>query len=236
MATRLRAAGHEAGAFVGAFPLDSRFGLDAGFAVYNDRVGATGQSSDFLIAERPAETVVSAALQWLGDRTEPWFAWVHLFDPHAAYAPPAPFDRQYADAPYLGEVAYTDRSLGPLFDAVRRAPRPTLLIVTADHGKGLGDHGELTHGVLAYESTLRVPLIVAQLGPGTRPWASLTDCACPPGISTSSQRFSTHSHSRRTLPPLESRCWGMPTPFVPAGRGRLTSKRCRPHSTAVGRH
>lgn len=74
MATRLRAAGHEAGAFVGAFPLDSRFGLDAGFAVYNDRVGATGQSSDFLIAERPAETVVSAALQWLGDRTEPWFA------------------------------------------------------------------------------------------------------------------------------------------------------------------
>ena len=168
MATRLRAAGHAPGAFVGAFPLDSRFGLDAGFTVYNDRVGATGQSSDFLIAERHAEAVVSAALQWLGDRTEPWFAWVHLFDPHAAYAPPAPFDRQYADAPYLGEVAYTDRSLGPLFDAVRQAPRPTLVIVTADHGEGLGDHGELTHGVLAYESTLRVPLIVAQLGPGTQ--------------------------------------------------------------------
>ncbi len=168
MATRLGAAGHEAGAFVGAFPLDSRFGLDAGFIVYDDRVGGSGQSSDFLIAERPAEAVVHAALQWLGDRTDPWFAWVHLFDPHAAYVPPAPFDRQYADAPYLGEVAYTDRTLGPLFDAVRRAPRPTLVIVTADHGEGLGDHGELTHGVLAYEPTLRVPLIVAQLGPGTQ--------------------------------------------------------------------
>ena len=177
MATRLRAVGHEAGAFIGAFPLDSRFGLDAGFTVYDDRVGVINQSSDLLIAERPGEEVVAAALRWLGGRSDPWFAWVHLFDPYADYAPPAPFDRQYATNAYLGEVAYTDRTLGPLFDAARRSPRPTLVIVTADHGESLGDHGELTHGVFAYEPTLRVPLLITQLG------APVEASALPDGIA-----------------------------------------------------
>ena len=90
--------------------------------------------------------------------------WVHLFDPHAPYRPPAPFDAQYAGRPYYGEVAATDAALAPLLDDVRAANRPTVVIVTGDHGEALGDHGEQSHGLFAYESTLRVPLIVAEVG------------------------------------------------------------------------
>ncbi|PYR01067.1 MAG: hypothetical protein DMF96_01340 [Acidobacteria bacterium] len=99
---------------------------------------------------------------------QPWFVWVHLFDPHAPYRPPAPFDAQYAGRPYYGEVAATDAALAPLLDDVRAANHPTLIIVTGDHGEGLGDHGEQSHGLFAYESTLRVPLIVAEVGNGTQ--------------------------------------------------------------------
>src|SRR4029077_17061234 len=82
------------------------------------------------------------------------------------YAPPPPFDTQYANNPYVGEVAYVDSALGPLIDLVRRQPRPTTIVVTGDHGEALGDHGERTHGIFAYESTLRIPLILAQVGGG----------------------------------------------------------------------
>jgi tetratricopeptide (TPR) repeat protein len=92
---------------------------------------------------------------------------VHLFDPHAPYRPPPPFDAQYAGRPYYGEVAATDAALAPLLEDLRGAARPTLVIVTGDHGEGLGDHGELSHGLFAYEATLRIPLIVAEVG-GTR--------------------------------------------------------------------
>jgi tetratricopeptide (TPR) repeat protein len=89
---------------------------------------------------------------------------VHLFDPHAPYRPPPPFDQQYASQPYYGEVAATDAALTPLLDEVARSPRPTLVIVTGDHGEALGDHGEQSHGLFAYESTLRIPLIVSEVG------------------------------------------------------------------------
>ena len=169
LAAMLRAEGFATGAFVGAFPLDSRFGLDNGFDVYDDRFGHAEGPSDFTIAERPAETVVAAARTWIESQRGRWFAWVHLFDPHAVYRPPPPFDARYAASPYHGEVAYTDHALGPLLATARAAgERPTLVVVTADHGEALGEHGERTHGLFAYESTLRVPLIVAQIG-GTAP-------------------------------------------------------------------
>ena len=164
IATMLKAKGFATGAFVGAVPLERRFGLDAGFDEYDDRFGRTGNNSDFTLAERPAGEVVEAALKWIRARQGHWFAWVHVFDPHAPYAPPPPFDSEYAGRPYYGEVAYVDKALGPLLDAARSASRPTVVVVTGDHGEGLGDHGELTHGLLAYETTLRIPLIVAQLG------------------------------------------------------------------------
>jgi len=93
-----------------------------------------------------------------------WFVWVHVFDPHAPYGPPAPFDSQYVGKLYLGEVAATDAALAPLLDDVRALQQKTLVVVTGDHGEALGDHGEQSHGLFAYESTLRVPLIIAQLG------------------------------------------------------------------------
>ena len=166
LASMLRGEGFATGAFVAAFPLDSQFGLDAGFDVYDDRFGHAEGPSDFQIAERPAEEVVAAARDWIEARAGRWFAWVHLFDPHAVYRPPSPFDARYAGSPYHGEVAYTDYALGPLLaSAAAGGARPTFVVVTSDHGESLGEHGEQTHGLFAYEATLRVPLILAQVGP-----------------------------------------------------------------------
>jgi arylsulfatase A-like enzyme/tetratricopeptide (TPR) repeat protein len=165
LATRLKALGFATGAFVGAFPLDQRFGLNQGFDVYDDRLPESGPTVDFALPERRADQVVGAATAWIGQQQTPWFSWVHVFDPHAPYRPPAPFDTQYAADPYAGEVAWTDAALAPLFDQLRTLSRPTLVIVTSDHGESLGEHGELTHGIFAYDATLRVPLIVAEVTP-----------------------------------------------------------------------
>jgi tetratricopeptide (TPR) repeat protein len=168
--------GFATGAFVGAFPLDRQFGLSQGFDVYDDVSAATVAPSDFSFAERRAGEVVRAAQEWIGRQQKPWLAWVHVFDPHSPYAAPQPFADQYHGTPYAAEVAYTDQALGPLIEQARSSGRPTTVIVTADHGEGLGNHGETTHGVFAYESTLRVPLIVAQVGGGAggfrRPFVS----------------------------------------------------------------
>ena len=161
-----KGAGLATGAFVGAFPLDRRFGLNQGFDVYDDAGGVGIAEAEFALTERRAETVATAAREWIGKQAAPWLAWVHVFDPHAPYAAPAPFGQQYAQNPYAGEVAYVDHALGPLLEQARASSRPTLVIVTSDHGEGLGEHGEITHGTFAYESTLKVPLIVAQLGAG----------------------------------------------------------------------
>ena len=166
LATRLKGLGFATGAFVGGFPLDQRFGLNAGFDAYDDRIGETGSTVDFALPERRADAVVDSALTWTAAQTGKWFAWVHVFDPHAPYQPPDQFASRYPNDPYAGEVAWTDYALGPLFDRLATLPRPTLVIVTADHGESLGDHGELTHGIFAYEPTLRVPLIIAELGAG----------------------------------------------------------------------
>ena len=166
LAELARGDGLATGAFVGAFPLDRQFGLAQGFDVYHDVGGRMVAQGDFAFTERRAEEVVNDARAWIDTQQAKWFAWVHVFDPHAAYAPPPPFDAQYQGDPYAGEVAYVDHALGALLETARRSARPTLVIVTADHGEGLGEHGEATHGTFAYESTLRVPLIVAQIGPG----------------------------------------------------------------------
>lgn len=160
LATVLKRAGYATGAFVGAFPLDARWGLNQGFDTYDDQCGTTNRLGDFLMPERRADAVVGAATAWIQRQGDRWAAWVHVYDPHAPYRPPAPFDREYAGNPYAGEVAYTDRALGPLFDLARSSPRGTLIAVTADHGEALGSHGEESHGLFAYEPTLHVPLII----------------------------------------------------------------------------
>jgi len=170
LAELLKAGGYETGAFIGAFPLNSRFGLAQGFDVYDDACGS--QAPGMLeFVERKAGAVIEKALGWLRDpkRAEPWFLWIHLFDPHQPWLPPEPYKTRYASAPYDGEVAYTDRALGTLLDYLRNLSLEgrTFIVLTGDHGESLGDHGELTHGYFAYNATLRVPLILC--GPGIKP-------------------------------------------------------------------
>lgn len=166
LAERLRAAGYRTAAFVGAFVLDARFGLNRGFDRYDDRIGGGRGPLDFAFAERPADRVLKAAGDWIAGlpspqppAPSPWFAWVHLFDPHAPYAAPD----QRAGDPYDNEVAFTDAQLSMLFDRLRSAGQldHTLIVLLADHGESLGEHGEATHGLFAYNATLHIPLIVS---------------------------------------------------------------------------
>jgi choline-sulfatase len=166
LAEVLRNAGFTTGAFVGSQVLDARYGFNQGFATYDDKMPASGDSAVLSYAERPGEDVASAAERWLdaqhGGRV---FAWVHLFDPHAPYRPPEPERSRYPSA-YDGEIAYVDRVVGSLLDSwhARRGLDHTLVIVTADHGEALGEHDEPTHGVLVHDATLRVPLVIRSPG------------------------------------------------------------------------
>ncbi|HEY7512342.1 MAG TPA: sulfatase-like hydrolase/transferase [Vicinamibacteria bacterium] len=162
LATILKARGYRTGAFVSAFPLDSRFGLDAGFDVYDDRLGGAETQTGFQVAERAGARAVEAAVRWLGEQPgAPRFCFVHLYEPHFPYTPPPPFAERFAARPYDGEVAAADAALEPLLRPLIEAGNGrTLVVLTSDHGEGLGDHGELTHGVFAYEAMLRVPLIL----------------------------------------------------------------------------
>ncbi len=164
----LRRSGYATAAFIGAFPLDSRFGLDQGFDLYDDYYG-TRNEREFFFAERPAEKVVAPALAWIGAQRGKWFGWVHLFDPHQPYLPPSPFKEEYADDPYSGEVAYADSQLGKLFDFLKakRLLEKTVIVLTADHGEALGEKGEDTHSYFAYNNTMHVPLFLYI--PGRKP-------------------------------------------------------------------
>jgi len=163
LATLLKVRGYRTGAFVSAFPLDSRFGLDRGFDVYDDRLGDPERVASLRMTERPGTETVAAARSFLtADPDRPWFCWVHLYEPHAPYEPPAMLAARFAEAPYKGEVAAADAALGPLLEPLlsQGPDGRTLVVLTSDHGESLGEHGEKTHGVFAYESTLRVPLIL----------------------------------------------------------------------------
>lgn len=168
LAELLAGAGYSTGAFVGAEVLDARHGLDQGFATYDDEIAGAGVSPFAYYAERRGEQVVGAASRWLEAQGDgPVFAWVHLFDPHAPYRPPEP-ERSHYPSGYNGEIAYTDRVVGQLLDywQARRGLEHTLVVVTADHGEALGEHGEATHGVLVHDATLLVPLVIR--APGLR--------------------------------------------------------------------
>jgi arylsulfatase A-like enzyme/Flp pilus assembly protein TadD len=162
LAEILKKAGYATGAFVGAFPLDSRFGLTQGFDVYDDNYGTQDPASEVFV-ERKAEAVIDKSVGWLDAQSKPWFAWVHLFDPHQPYNPPEPFLSRFKDDHYSGEVAYVDYSLGRLFSWLRTKglEKKTCTILTGDHGESLGEHGEITHGYFAYNATLWVPLLVS---------------------------------------------------------------------------
>ncbi len=158
LAESLGRAGYRTAAFISSFVLSRRFGLSRGFAHYDDELPGTAN-------ERDADATTDRALAYLAeqDSSTPLFIWVHYFDPHAPYEPPARFRTGYA-TPYLGEVAAVDEQLGRLTQAFEaRRPAPAM-IVAGDHGEGLGDHGEAQHGHLLYQSTMHVPLVI--VGPG----------------------------------------------------------------------
>src|SRR5262245_61759820 len=161
VATRLKAEGYATGAFVGAYVLDSRYGLGHDFDVYDELYRHLDEQLEFKIQQARAEDVVKAALEWYrGQEGKRRFLWVHVYDPHAPYDPPKDYQKRFEDNLYFGEVAYTDASLAPLLDAFRNVHPSPLVVVTGDHGEGFGDHGELTHGLFCYEATLHVPLLV----------------------------------------------------------------------------
>jgi arylsulfatase A-like enzyme/Flp pilus assembly protein TadD len=165
LATLLKTRGYATGAFVGAYVLDRRFGLARGFDRYDDRIDRRQEGVSVLESERRGEVVVEAARAWLAAQAGPFFAWVHLYDPHAPYDPPSPWREEFAGRPYEGEVAYADACLGRLLSTAEERTKDRLLIaVLGDHGEGLGEHGERTHGFFVYQSTLRIPLLIA--GPG----------------------------------------------------------------------
>lgn len=166
LAELLKSYGYETGAFVGAFPLDSRFGLDQGFDVYDDMYPSQ-PATGLAYSERKAEQTIQPALDWLSKRQGNWFCWVHLWDPHFPYSAPEPYEDSFKGDPYSGEVAYVDHELGKLLDEVENKGwlDLTLIILTGDHGEALGEHGENTHSYFAYNSTIWVPLIIS--GPMT---------------------------------------------------------------------
>ncbi len=161
LSTRLGRKGYATGAFVGAFVLDARYGLSRGFDVYEELYRHLDDPLAFDIQEASGEEVVGAGMAWFrAQENRPRLLWVHLYDPHAPYKPPKAFAERFPNDLYLGEVAYADSALAPLLDLARQSPTPPLLIVTADHGESRGSHGELTHGLFAYEATLHVPLFL----------------------------------------------------------------------------
>jgi choline-sulfatase len=169
LARTFKEAGYRTAAFVGAFVLNRRFGLDEGFEIYDDAVRRDAGRAERLEAERRGGEVVDAALAWLPSAASPFFLWIHLYDPHAPYEPPVDYRSAGSGNGYDGEVAYADAQVGRLLAAIdaRGLGGSTVVAVASDHGEGLGEHGERTHGMLAYDTTLRVPLVVAV--PGATP-------------------------------------------------------------------
>lgn len=169
LATRLKAAGYSTGAFVAGFPLTKQFGLAPGFDEYDDEIPELRTGGALAMPERRADAVVARATQWISRQSGRFFSWVHVFDPHSPYAPPDEYLKRSPDRPYDAEVSWTDAALAPLLEKLPTLTRPTLVIVTSDHGESLGEHDELTHGMFAYESTLRVPLIITTVVPAGQP-------------------------------------------------------------------
>ena len=162
LAEILREHGYTTAGFVSTFVLDSQFGLDQGFDTYDDDVEG-GQGVARVLNERRAEVVSGVASAWLEEHAdERFFLFLHYFDPHSPYEPPEPFASDFSDNLYAGEIAYVDHHLGNVIEKLKRLGLydSAMIIVTSDHGEGLGEHSETWHGYFIYHSTTKVPLIV----------------------------------------------------------------------------
>jgi choline-sulfatase len=163
----LQKSGYHTAAFIGSLILDPNAnmapGFDRGFSFFDAgfHVKSNRDENRYTTVERRGDDVVAHAIQWLNkNRQSPFFIWVHLYDPHAPYDPPPPYDKRFSD-PYEGEIAYADSSLGKLFTYLRRRGlyEHTLIVMMSDHGESLGAHGESMHGIFLYDETIHVPLL-----------------------------------------------------------------------------
>ena len=154
--------GYRTGGFVGSFIVSAAYGFAQGFDTFDAEFPGFSDSQKLQV-QRRGDAVVDAALAWLGTGgAQPFFAWVHLYDAHAPYEPPAPFDARFAASPYDGEIAYVDACIGRLIAVLERSGRldRTLIAVVSDHGESLGEHGEQEHGMFLYEGALKIPWIL----------------------------------------------------------------------------
>jgi choline-sulfatase len=169
LAEDLRSHGYETAAFVGCFVLDARFGLNQGFDRYDFQVTRDGYRPGMVdFNERPASSVTDSVLSWLRERdrsstTSPFFVWVHYFDAHLPYRSPLQALPRFSSRPYDAEITFADQQFGRLLAELKRERvlERTLIVVVADHGESLGEHGEPTHGMLLYRPTVRVPFIIS---------------------------------------------------------------------------
>ncbi|MCB1045002.1 MAG: tetratricopeptide repeat protein [Acidobacteria bacterium] len=161
LAEHLKQQGYRTAAFVSAAVLDKKYGLNQGFETYNDDLSTGRERHPRMVPDRPAEFTINEAIQWLDEtpQDDNFFLWVHLYDPHAPYSPPAPFRQDYKDRLYQGEIAYMDQQMGRLLNHPRIASDPVVAIL-GDHGESLGEHEEMTHAILAYDATLHIPFML----------------------------------------------------------------------------
>ncbi len=158
LAEVLRAKGWRTSAFIASFSLDSRFGLDQGFEVYDDDMGE--ERIKTFLSERRAEKVYEEFRKWYRSKGEgKWFSWVHFYDPHLPYDPPEPWRSEIEDR-YDGEIAYMDEYVGRLVEEIKGEEGKTLIVIVGDHGESLGEHGERDHGIFLYEVSMKVPFIM----------------------------------------------------------------------------
>ena len=242
LADWLSAAGYRTAAFVSAVVLEGRYGFDRGFEVYDDDLRSSSESRiTTMTTERPGRATGDRALAWLdglgGD--QPYFLWVHFYDPHLPYSPPSPWAEKFQNRPYDGEIAYMDSQIGRLLQHPRAAGDDVMVLAIGDHGEGLGDHGEKAHGLLVYESTIRVPWILKLPGgqEGSRITAPISQVDLVPTIvemvaNDSGTEFGS-MEGRSLLPLLRGDDWDAErslfaeaeSPFFTYGWSRLQSVR-----------
>src|SRR4030043_1538503 len=172
----LSARGYRCGAFIGAFVLDGRWGLEQGFQQYDDQFDLQKyRHIDLGAVQIPGNEVMDRALVWLdGEKASPFFAWIHLYDPHAPYEPPAPYFSEYSRrglvGQYAGEIAFMDAQIGRCVAWLEKngLSKNTILVLIGDHGEGLGSHGEESQGNFIYDYAAHVPFIITTTLQGLR--------------------------------------------------------------------
>lgn len=160
----LRRKGYHTAAFVSSYALNSVWGLNRGFDVYDDDLGLEpGKSNDIFLVRRRGDRTVDLLLAWLDRQgSAPFFAWLHLYDAHSPYRSPEPYLSKYRSHPYDGGIAFDDAQVGRVFARLKEMQRfaDTAILLLSDHGESLGEHGEDEHGFFIYNATLHVPLIL----------------------------------------------------------------------------